>query len=285
MQTKTERFKKRPRSFRAITGLSVEKFNELYSKLVPLYEKAEIKRLSNSNRKRKQGGGRKKELLLEDQLVMLLMYYRLYISQEFLGILFNLHNCNVSRQINYLQPLLSRIFKVPERKLKLTEAELSEDKLIEFFVDATEQQIQRPRKGQKRYYSGKKKKHTIKNQVIVDKRGKIRTVTKSNPGKKHDKKLFDETKPILPKDSDLTGDLGYYGAKGITLPNKKPKGKELTKEEKQFNKELSRRRITVEHSFGKMKIYQILSQRFRNPLSKHSLIFKNIAGLHNLMFA
>ncbi len=169
---------------------------------------------------------------------------------------------------------------MPERKLKLTEAELSEDKLIEFFVDATEQQIQRPKKGQKRYYSGKKKKHTIKN-----KRGKIRTVTKSNPGKKHDKKLFDETKPILPKKSDLTGDLGYYGAKGITLPNKKPKGKELTKEEIQFNKELSMRRITVEHSFGKMKIYQILSQRFRNPLSKHSLIFKNIAGLHNLMFA
>ncbi len=93
MQTKTKRFKKRPRTFRAITGLSVEKFNELYSKLVPLYAKAEIKRLSNSNRKRKQGGGRKKELLLEDQSVMLLMYYRLYISQEFLGILFNLHNC------------------------------------------------------------------------------------------------------------------------------------------------------------------------------------------------
>jgi len=69
------------------------------------------------------------------------------------------------------------------------------------------------------------------------------------------------------------------------LPNKKPKGKELTKEEKKYNKELSKRRITVEHTFGKMKIYQILSQRFRNLRNTHSLIFKNIAGLHNLMFA
>lgn len=285
MQTKTRRFQRRPRTFRAMTGLSKEKYTELLSNLLPPYEKSELNRLSSSKRQRKVGGGRKKELLLEDQLMLLLMYYRLYISQEFLGIIFNLHNCNVSRQINYLAPLLSQIFKMPTKKVTLSEAELTEDEIISFFVDATEQQIERPKKRQKRYYSGKKKKHTLKNQIITDKKGKIRAVTKSVPGKKHDKKLFDETRPILPKKSNLIGDLGYYGADRISLPNKKPKGKELTKEEKQFNKELSKQRITVEHSFGKMKIYQILSQRFRNQRNKHSLIFKNIAGLHNLMFA
>jgi len=285
MKTKTSRFKQRPMTFRAITGLSIEKYTDLYKELLPHYEKSELKRLSNSNRQRKIGGGRKKELLLEDQLLMLLMYYRLYISQDFLGIIFNLHNCNVSRQINYLHPLLSQIFKIPTKKVSLSEAELTEKEIIEFFVDATEQQIERPKKGQKRYYSGKKKTHTLKNQIITDKKGKIRAVTQSVPGKKHDKKLFDESKIILPEKSDLTGDLGYYGANGITLPNKKPKGKELTEEEKRYNKELSKRRITVEHSFGKMKIYQILAQRFRNPRNTHSLIFKNIAGLHNLMFA
>lgn len=285
MLTKTVRFKKRPITFRSLTGLSIEKFNELYSKLIPLYEKAESKRLRKSQRQRQIGGGRKKELLLEDQLMMLLMYYRLYISQEFLGIIFNLHNCNVSRQINYLHPLLAKIFKIPVRKIALNEAELTEEEIIEFFVDATEQQIERPKKGQKRYYSGKKKKHTIKAQIIVDKKGKIRSVTKSVPGKKHDKNLYDQTRTMLPQNADIIGDLGYLGAIGIKLPNKKPKGKELTKEEKQYNTKLSKRRIKVEHSFGKMKIYQILSQRFRNPLGKHSLIFKNIAGLHNLMFA
>ena len=285
MRTKSQRFQRRPRTFRAMTGLSIEKFNELSNELLPLYEKAELKRLNKTQRERKVGGGRKKELLLEDQLMMLLMYYRLYISQEFLGIIFNLHNCNVSRQINYLNPLLAQIFKIPTKKVSLSEAKLTENEIIEFFVDATEQQIERPKKGQKHYYSGKKKKRTMKNQIITDKKGKVRAVTKSVPGKKHDKKLFDESKIIFPENSDLTGDLGYYGASGITLPNKKPKGKELTKEEKQYNKELSKRRITIEHSFGKMKIYQILSQRFRNPLAKHSLIFKNIAGLHNLMYA
>ncbi|NCS90648.1 MAG: transposase family protein, partial [Ignavibacteria bacterium] len=96
---------------------------------------------------------------------------------------------------------------------------------------------------------------------------------------------LNQDKIIFPENIDLTGDLGYYGANGVTLPNKKPKGKKLTEEEKRYNKEHSKRRITVEHSFGKMKIYQILSQRFRNQRHKHSLIFKNIAGLHNLMFA
>jgi DDE superfamily endonuclease len=285
MQSKTSRFQRSPRTFRTITGLSIEKYNELYNDLAPLYEKSESKRLNSSKRQRKIGGGRKKELLLEDQLMMLLMYYRLYISQEFLGIIFNLHNCNVSRQINYLSPLLSQIFKIPTRKISLSDAELTEEKIIEFFVDATEQEIQRPQKRQKRYYSGKKKKHTIKNQITVDRSGKIRAVTPSVPGKKHDKKLFDEKKPSLPVKTEITGDLGYIGSEGVKTPNKKQKGKELTKKEKQFNKELSKRRITVEHSFGKMKIYQILAQKFRNPRSKHSLIFKNIAGLHNLMVA
>ena len=70
----------------------------------------------------------------------------------------------------------------------------------------------------------------------------------------------------------------------MNLPHTKPKGKQLTQIEKQFNKELSSKRITIEHTFGEMKIYQILSQKFRNPLSKHTIIFKNIAVLHNLMF-
>jgi len=53
MQTKSKRFQRRPRTFRAMTGLSKEKYNELYKKLLPLYEKSELKRLSNSNDKEK----------------------------------------------------------------------------------------------------------------------------------------------------------------------------------------------------------------------------------------
>jgi len=277
--------KKRATLFRSLTGLTIDKYTELLEKIEPLYEQAEIKRLKRENRKRKQGGGRQKQLDLANQLLMLLMYYRLYVSQEFLGLIFSLHNCNVSRQINYLEPILAKIFKIPIRKIQLEEENLTEEELVEIFVDATEQQIRRPKRKQKKYYSGKKKKHTIKNQLVVTVKGKILSVSPSTAGSKHDKRLHDETKLIYGKNVRPISDLGYFGTGGMTMPIKKSKLKKLTIEDKKFNKKLSRKRIIVEHTIGKMKFFQILSQRYRNDLSKHSLVFKNVAGLHNLLYA
>jgi hypothetical protein len=277
--------KKRETLFRSLTGLPLEKFTGLLKQIEPLYEHAERKRLYKAQRERKQGGGRQKQLDLANQLLMLLMYYRLYVSQEFLGLIFNLHNCNVSRQTKYLEPLLAKVFKIPTRKIELEEENLTEEELLNIFIDATEQQIRRPKTRQKKYYSGKKKKHTIKNQLVVTEKGKIISVSRSNPGSKHDKKLYDETKLIYDKKAKPISDLGYYGATGITMPIKKPKQKELTIEDKRFNRKLSKQRIIVEHTIGKMKVFQILSQRYRNDLSKHSLVFKNVAGLHNLLYA
>ena len=282
---KSSVLKKHPKVFRHLTGLTVEKFEELLHTLNPIYNDAEEKRLYKSNRQRAQGGGRNQKLSLEDKLVLLLMYYRLYITHELLGFMFNLHNSNVSRQINYLQPLLAKIFRIPTRRIKLSEVDLTEEQIITLFVDATDQHIQRPQSKQKKYYSGKKKKHTIKNQVVVNSHGKILSVSKSHPGAVHDKKMYDGTHIYADRKTKPHGDLGYFGVNTMELPIKKPKGKELTDEQKQFNRTLARLRIVVEHSIGKMKIFQILAQRFRNSLDTHSLIFKNVAGIHNLMFS
>ena len=48
---------------------------------------------------------------------------------------------------------------------------------------------------------------------------------------------------------------------------------------------VSRRRIVAEHAIGKMKVWRIAAERYRNPVRRHTLIMKNVAGLHNLMFA
>ncbi len=101
------------------------------------------------------------------------MYYRFFVYQEFLGLIFSLHNCNVSRQITYLEPLLPKVFRIPTGKINLEEENLTEEVLLNIFIDATEQQIRRPEKQQKKYYSGKKEKHTIKNQKVVTGKGKI----------------------------------------------------------------------------------------------------------------
>ena len=274
--------KRQPQVFRSLTGITTEKFNMLYNQLLPIYNTTETKRFNNKTRQRSIGGGRKKELNLEDQLLLTLIYYRHYVSQSFLGLIFNLHNSNVSRRIRYIEPQLAKIFKIPTRKI---ETELTEEEITAYFIDATEQQINRPKKNQKHYYSGKKKKHTLKNQIVIDTNSKIRSVSKSVEGKKHDKKLYDESRVYTKEKSNIKGDLGYYGTDRITVPNKKPKKIELTKEEIDFNKQFSKERIKVEHVFGNMKVFQILSQRFRNPRAKHALIFKNIAGLYNLIYA
>jgi hypothetical protein len=283
---KYNKIKKSAQLFRRFTGITVEKFDEIMKELKPKYDEWNKQRLNNKNRKRKIGGGNKFKLSLEEKLLMLLMYYRLYVTHEFLGFIFDIDDSNVGRDIKPLAKLLAGIFKIPEERVKI-----SEEEIIEAFVtDGTEQKVERPGKKQKQWYSGKKKHHTIKHQIIIAKiksedKEKLRiiSVSKSFKGKVHDKPIYEQTKVRLPANIPKNADMGYLGT-DLNIPIKKQKGKELSKEEKAYNKEFSSKRICVEHALGKMKIWKILAERYRNNLGSHSLVFKNIAGLHNLMF-
>ncbi|MBI4945039.1 MAG: transposase family protein [Bacteroidetes bacterium] len=277
--SKCFQLKQSPDVFRRLTGVTVEKFYEIYHQLTPLYEAYEKKRLSRSDRQRAVGGGNKFKLELEDRLLMLLMYYRLYVTHVLLGFIFDINDSNVGRNINPLQPLLAKIFRIPERKVNL-----SPEEILTLFIDATEQTINRPSRGQKNWYSGKKKKHTIKHQVIVSKTGRIKAVGNAAPGRHHDKKDYQQKKFVIHPSITKKGDSGYQGT-DLEVPFKKAKKQKLTREQKAFNRQHSRERIVVEHVIGKLKIFKILAERFRNPRNSHNLIFKNIAGIHNVMFA
>ena len=112
---KTARLRRQPQTFRRLTGLSVEKFDELLPQLAPLFAASEVKRLSRPQRVRAIGGGRNYDLPLEDRLLMLLMYYRLYVSHAALGFLFDVDDSAVSRRIRQLEPLLAQFFRIPEK--------------------------------------------------------------------------------------------------------------------------------------------------------------------------
>jgi hypothetical protein len=58
----------------------------------------------------------------------------------------------------------------------------------------------------------------------------------------------------------------------------------LSDEQKRSNRQLAKERIVAEHGIGKMKIWRIASDRFRNPPRRHTMMTKNVAGLHNLMY-
>lgn len=286
----TARLKRNPAIFRRLTGITPEKFDDIIAKLRPRYDAWNERRLSRDDRKHRIGGGRLFTLVFEDRVLMLLLYYRHYITHAFLGFLFRIDNSNVGRNIRPLQPLLASIFVIPER-----EVTLSREEIWTLFFDGTEQQVERPgnKEEQKAFYSGKKKRHTIKHLVVVVKkrkrgRGKrklrIALVSKAFAGRTHDKRMYEETRTLSPPGARRKGDLGFLGTI-LEVPIKKPKGKKLTPRQKAHNRRFSSERVCVEHGIGKMKQWQVLAQRFRNPLGDHTVIFKNVAGLHNLMFA
>src|SRR3954463_4144922 len=165
--THTERLRRSPHAFRQLTGITPAVFDQLLADLTPRYEHAESRRKNRPDRQRKPGAGRKHALALADRLLMLLMYYRTYTTHAFLGFLFGVDDSAVGRNINPLQPLLAGIFRIPERKV-----ELEPEDLEELFFDAPKRPIPRPTRRQKRYYSGKKRRHTVKTQVVVTRRRK-----------------------------------------------------------------------------------------------------------------
>lgn len=287
------RLRKTPNLFRKLTGITEEKFDELLEQLEHIFPKQREKRLTKRKRERKTGGGRKYDHTLGDHLLMLLLYYRTYQSYAFYGFLFHCDQSTIQRNVKELEPILASIFRIPEKKIQMEDGEI-----MVAFVDGTEHPTRRPGNGkkQKEYYSGKKKRHTVKHLVVVAKKKKkrgpgthkrrlrIAAVTRASPGSVHDKTMYDQSGIRLPEGVNGCGDLGFLGT-NLEIPIKKPKGKELTRKQKAHNKKFSRERICVEHGIGKMKIWDILCIPFRNDMNRHTNIFKNIAGLHNMMFA
>jgi hypothetical protein len=289
--SQTSRLKRMPDTFRQLAGITPAAFDQLLAELEPRYQQADAKRKTRRPRQRKPGAGPKFTLPLTDRLLMLLMYYRTYTTHAFLGFLFGIDPSSVCRNINPLQPLLAGIFRIPEGRV-----ELEPDEIRELFFDATERAIPRPSRRQKRFYSGKKKRHTLKHQVVVvrkrkqpgragqKRRVRIAAVSRAFPGKTHDKKVYDRARVVCPRGVPRTGDTAYIGT-GLCTPKRRPPKGALTARQKAGNRRVSRRRIVAEHGIGKMKVWRIAAERYRNPRRRHTLTIKNVAGLHNLMFS
>src|SRR4051794_31099942 len=150
------------------------------------YSKYEIHRLSykrRKNRERNTGAGRPFKLDLENRFLMLLVYYRLYITYTLAGFLFDLDQSNICRDIQKIEGLVRKCLPIPQKIYRITKRLRTPEEVEQYFpagflafIDSTEQrQIPRPVYKRRRdaYYSGKKKRHTIKKQVIVNNRGII----------------------------------------------------------------------------------------------------------------
>jgi len=96
--------------------------------------------------------------------------------------------------------------------------------------------------------------------------------------------VFDRAGVVIPAGATGYGDTAYPGT-GPKTPRRKPRGGELTARQKAGNRRVGRKRVVAEHGIGKMKIWRVAAERYRGPRRRHTLVMKNVAGLHNRMFA
>ena len=126
--------------------------------------------------------GRPFKLDVKNRFLMLLIYYHLYITYTLAGFLFNLDQSNIYRDIQKIESLIRKCVPIPQKTYQITKRLKTPEEVEQYFpgfmafTDCTEQQIStRPANKRKRkaYYSGKKKRHTIKTQLMVNNHGFI----------------------------------------------------------------------------------------------------------------
>jgi hypothetical protein len=152
-------------------------------------------------------------------------------------------------------------------------------------ADATETQIQRPKKDQKVYYSGKMKRHTVKTEAMIDlSNGQIVAVSDTTPGSVHDFAVHKKMKH-LPTKTLLLADSGYQGVAALHsrswIPDKKPKNGTLSASSKMRNSALAILRVSIENIFAKLKVFKILTNKYRNRLERYNRTFRIIIGIVN----
>jgi hypothetical protein len=282
--------------FKSFTGLTVQEFDEIYEEIAKRYDKHEIQRLSKrKNRERSMGAGRHFKLDVKNRFLMLLIYYRLYITYTLAGFLFDLDQSNICRDIQKIEGLIRQCVPIPQKIYPLTKRLKTPEEVEKYFpgflafTDCTEQQIPRPvnRERKKIFYSGKKKRHTVKNQLMVNNRGYIIHKLGYKKGRKHDYDIYKSNHSVIPKQVVNVVDLGYLGIEKdfpdqlSALPYKKKRNRFLSDDEKEYNKIHSKKRIVVEHTISRLKKYRIMSDIFRNKLRKYNRISDIVTGLIN----
>jgi DDE superfamily endonuclease len=285
--------------FKAMTGLHQAEFDELVQDVMPSYAAAEEKRLSRPERKRAIGGGPDFELAARDQILLTVVWLRKYPTYEVLGYLFGTSDTTVGRYISRVLPLLEAAghdtMRIPDpgrkRRRQLDDL-LKETPELALIIDTFEQGVQRPQKRAEAdlYYSGKKKHHTLKSQVAVDEEsGQIVDVAASTYGPTADLTLLKQSGLLdrLPSGVGAIADLAYVGIADLhpdglgATPRRKPRGQPRPAEDIAFNTAFSRRRIKVEHTIGRVRRYEALSQTDRHHRTRHTTRVVAVAGLVN----
>ena len=203
--TRYEKLKDNPKKFLALTGYTPEEFSELFPCFSKCFlEFVQTHTLDGKRREKRRYTPYKNSCFdtIEEMLLFILIYLRKAMTQDVLGELFGMSQPLANRWIHLLLPILNQALaelgELPSRATEPTTFSVASDTTTDkqrsshFFHDSTERPIQRPKdpQTQKAYYSGKKKQHTIKNNLIINADSKVVLLTPSCEGSIHDKRAI-----------------------------------------------------------------------------------------------
>src|SRR4051812_1435983 len=295
-----DRLAQTPDAFLPLTGLTREEFDHLFRAYTTA---AAAHRAARTHTKRGHrrlvratGAGHPHDLDVRTRVVLTLVWLRVYPSYAVLGVLFG-----VDKPVAWhaVQDVLEVLETVPEfpfdrpgkdrTKLDTADAVMAAFPAVRAIIDAKEQGFRRPGgwDDQKPFYSGKKKRHTVKNQVVCTPTGRIGAVSRTAPGRTHDLTVLRHTPVLgnLAPDAGVMTDKGYVGVEAdaggrpVVIPAKATKNHPLTDDQKAANRVISRCRVVVEHVMAQLNRFGVLRQVFRSVFGRHTQVFRVVALL------
>jgi len=279
-----------PDKVRALLGVTPAALAELlYAALPVLVARRREAQAARKNRKRAVGGGRARRLSPAQEVLLTLVYLRHNVAHALVGQMFDVSADTSENTFHEVVAVLRDVCPSrrwdAEKKWSKSEPSWEPDKMDQIIVDSFETPISRPSldDAQRRVYSGKKKRHTVKTQVVTDKTGEIQEVDAGHRGPMADKKLYERSGVAARyAEARKQGDLGYQGVTGMDLPHKKPRGGALSDEQREGNRQHASVRVHVEHGIGRIKGFRILREDYRLALGLFGMIAHAVVGLVQL---
>ena len=272
---------------RALTGLTPPALAELVFVVLPeLVRRRHHAKASRPDRTRAVGGGGKRGLEPVQEVLMVLIYLRHNVAHEIVGQMFSVSADTSENRFHEIVPLLRELcpsnrFSAEKRWTK-KEPSWTPDEVDRILIDSFETSVPRPSKEpqQKRLYSGKKKRHTLKTQVVTDPSGEILDIDAGHRGPAADKTIYVESsvREQFPN-AAKQGDKGYHGAKDVEMPHRKPRGGELRSEQREENKHMASVRVHVEHGIRRVKAFKIVRENYRLATGVFPMVASAVVGL------
>lgn len=234
---------------------------------------------------------------VEDKLFFVLIMLKNNTTQELIAASFALDQSKASRWFDLLVPLLNEGLKKlglqPARNTEELQAQLrskdqrpADDKV---YLDASERPIGRVSdyEAQKKDYSGKKHRHTVKNNLMCLSDQEVIYLGPTYRGALHDKRMADLEGYTFDPELNLwlLEDKGYDGlwveGAHTMRPYKARRNKPLTAIQQEFNRWVSKQRITIEHAISGIKRTKMAAQVCRLKNSARDQVMVACTALHN----